>query len=414
MEHIQYQNNRLCLDGVALNDIASEIGTPCYVYSQTAITEAWDQFAHTLGTPERIHYAVKANSNVHILQLLANKGSGFDVVSGGELHRVLMAKGNPKSVVFSGVGKTQAEIETALEAGIGCLHVESAAELYRIQDIARAKNKMARVALRVNPDVDPNSHPYISTGLRNNKFGIEQALAKTLVMEAQHASHVQIIGFACHIGSQITTLAPFLEAADKVLALTDELNSQGLALSYLNLGGGLGVRYELDEPVVEPSEYIAALKQKMGSRALELHLEPGRALVANAGVLLTQVEYLKETESQHWLIIDAGMTELIRPSLYQAWHRVLPLNEPTSGTTLQTVDIAGPVCESSDVMARARALAVQAGDRLAICSAGAYGFCMSSNYNSRLRPAEVLVDGKTWKIIRQRETLADLVRGEVF
>ena len=411
MQSFEYRNGELCVEEVTLESIANHHGTPAYVYSQTAFTQQYQAYSRALGDhPGIICYAVKANSNIGVLNLLAGLGAGFDIVSAGELERVLKAGGDAKKVVFSGVAKTAAEMRRALEVGIHCFNVESQQELERLNQVAAEMNLTAPVSLRVNPDVDANTHPYISTGLKENKFGVDINDAVVLYQHAANLPHIDIKGVDCHIGSQLVSLSPFIDALDHILQLIDQLGELGITIEHLDLGGGLGVIYEDEEP---PSviEYLTKVKQRLADRPLTLIFEPGRYIAANAGVLLTKVEYLKRTAHKNFAIVDAGMNDNIRPSLYQAWQRVLPLKQECSPSDI-CWDIVGPVCETGDFLAKDRLLAVNQGDYLALMSAGAYGFTMSSNYNSRCRPAEIMVSGKTVHVIRQRETIDDLMRGE--
>jgi diaminopimelate decarboxylase len=410
VDHFEYRNGELHAEEVPLADIARRFGTPAYVYSRATLTRHYHAFDKALaGCDHLVCYAVKANSSLAVLQVLARLGSGFDIVSGGELARVLKAGGDPRKVVFSGVGKTAAELRQALLAGIGCFNVESAAELNRLAEIAASLKKRAPVALRVNPDVDPKTHPYISTGLKENKFGIEIAEAERLYLEARALPGIRIAGVACHIGSQLQDLSPYLDALARVLALVDRLQARGIVLEHLDIGGGLGVRYE-DETPPSPAELATAVRGHLADRKLKLMLEPGRAIAGNAGVLLTRVEYVKAGAEKSFAIVDAAMNDLLRPSLYDAWHAVVPV-KPGAGPE-RAYDIVGPVCESGDWLARGRRLALAPGDLVAIRTAGAYGFVMSSNYNTRPRAAEVMVDGAQAHLVRAREELEDLMRGE--
>jgi diaminopimelate decarboxylase len=411
MADFAYRQEVLHAEGVDLRAIAAEFGTPCYVYSRAAIERHWQAFDAAFRTRDHlVCYAVKACSNIAILNLLARLGSGFDIVSVGELERVLAAGGEAGKTVFSGVGKSGGEIRRALEAGIYCFNVESTAELERIDAIAGELGRRAPVSLRVNPDVDARTHPYISTGLKENKFGIPMAEAVALVARAAPMKHVELIGLDCHIGSQLIATAPFEDALDRLLRLVDDLARQGIELRHLDVGGGLGVRYRTEEPP-SPAEYAAALLRRLGDRPGKLLIEPGRAIVANAGLLLTRVEYLKPGEAKNFAIVDAAMNDLIRPALYEAWHEILPVT-PRTDRPAQLYDVVGPVCETGDFLGQGRELSLQPGDLLAVCSAGAYGFAMSSNYNSRPRAAEVLVDGGDSYLIRERESLAALYAGE--
>ncbi len=410
MQHFHYKNNHMFGEGISLADIASRFGTPCYVYSASMLEDNWQAFESAFsGLRHRICYAVKANSNIAILNFFAKKGVGFDIVSQGELERVLAAKGDPKKIVFSGVGKQTAEIIKALEVGIACFDVESLAELERIHYIAEERKTIVNVALRVNPDIDARTHPYISTGLCTNKFGIEYNDVLPLCHKIQKMPSIKLIGVACHIGSQLTELSPFLAASDRMLDLLQQIKAAGITLTHINIGGGLGVQYH-DEKPPTLQEYAEALRKKFENQAIELILEPGRTLVANAGVLLTKVEYIKTTSHKNFAIVDAGMNDLIRPALYDAWHDILPINLRYGDTYYY--DIVGPVCESSDVFGKSRQIALEPGDILAIKTAGAYGFSMSSNYNSRPRPAEIMIkDGKA-HLIRRRESLNELFASE--
>lgn len=397
----------LHLEEVALTILAECYGTPLYAYSATAIASRYHAFTAAFGGhPHRLCFAVKANSNLAVLELLAQLGAGFDIVSGGELERVLRAGGDPAHVVFSGVGKTVAEMERALEVGVACFNVESAAELERLEAVASRLRRTAPVSLRVNPDVDAATHPYISTGLKENKFGIPVATAPALYRHAAHSRWLDVLGIDCHIGSQLTRLDPFVAALDRILELVATLESEGITLEHIDLGGGLGVRYGEEEP---PSiaAYAEAILGRLGNRRETLLFEPGRWLVAEAGVFLTRVEYLKENEGRHFLIVDGAMNDLLRPALYGSFHAVEVVGDTTDAGEALTVDVVGPVCESSDFLAKGRQLAARAGDLLAVHTAGAYGFGMASNYNSRNRPAEVMVKGDRHMLVRRRETLED-------
>jgi diaminopimelate decarboxylase len=412
MTDFHYQQHQLFCEQVSLNQIAEQYGTPSYIYSRAAFTRHFLEYQHALGDHAgMICYAVKANSNIAILKVLAKLGAGFDIVSLGELERVLKAGGDPSRIVFSGVAKTSNEIRRALEVGVYCFNVESSPELIRLNDVAKSMGVIAPVSLRVNPDVDAQTHPYISTGLKENKFGVDIEEAINVYQQAASLSHLNIKGVDCHIGSQLTTIDPFLDALDRVLRLIDRLADLGINIEHLDLGGGLGVTYD-DEKPPAIKDYLEEIIVRIGGRALSLALEPGRSIAANAGVLLTTVEYLKPTRHKNFAIIDAGMNDNIRPSLYQAWQRALPLNETASVEPL-IWDLVGPVCETGDFLAKDRQLALEAGDRIAIMSAGAYGFSMSSNYNSRPRPIEIMVDGDQIHVIRERETIDDLLRGEI-
>lgn len=397
---------QLYLEEVSLQEIAANFGTPTYVYSRAAITENYLAYAQALGDhPGLICYAVKANSNLGVLNVLARLGAGFDIVSAGELERVLKAGGDPSRIVFSGVGKKAEEMARALEVGVACFNVESASELELLSQVACAQNKVARVSLRVNPDVDAQTHPYISTGLKENKFGIDIHDALRVYERAAQLPGIHIKGVDCHIGSQLTSITPFLDALDRLLTLIDQLASLGISIHHLDLGGGLGVTYRQETPP-NPADYISAVKAKIAGRPLALMFEPGRSIVANAGLLLTRVLYLKPTAYKNFAIVDAAMNDLIRPALYQAWQQVVPVNEGTD-TEVRTWDIVGPVCETGDFLAKERQLALKEGDLLAVQSSGAYGFVMSSNYNTRGRAAEVMVDDTQAISVRRRETIAD-------
>ncbi|MCU9946424.1 diaminopimelate decarboxylase [Pseudomonas sp. PDM13] len=410
MDAFTYRDGELFAEGVALSAIAARFGTPTYVYSRSHIEAQYRSYADALaGVPHLVCYAVKANSNLGVLNLLARLGSGFDIVSSGELERVLAAGGAADRIVFSGVGKSRDDMRRALEVGVHCFNVESTEELERLQVVAAEMDMKAPVSLRVNPDVDAGTHPYISTGLKENKFGIAIAAAEAVYLHAASLPNLEVVGVDCHIGSQLTTLAPFLDALDRLLALIDRLAEQGVHIRHLDLGGGLGVRYKDEEPPLA-GDYIKAVRERIGARKLALVFEPGRYIVANAGVLLTQVEYLKHTEHKDFAIIDAAMNDLIRPALYQAWMDVVPV-EPREGEK-HRYDLVGPICETGDFLAKDRDLALAEGDLLAVRSAGAYGFVMSSNYNTRGRAAEVLVDGERAYEVRRRETVEELYAGE--
>ena len=406
----------LMMEDVSLGSIADRFGTPCFVYSKAALTAAFLRLDGALkaarnGRPYLICYAVKANSNLSVLKLFAGLGAGFDIVSGGELMRVLEAGGDPRKVVFSGLGKTAVEMKMALEANIKCFNVESETELERLNQVAARLGAKARISVRVNPDVDAKTHPYISTGLKNNKFGIAFDRALDVYRRARSLSHIQIAGVDCHIGSQLTDDAPLREAMARLVSLADALRKDGIALQHICPGGGIGIVYR-DEPTIDVELYAQALEESLGDRSVELLLEPGRMLVGNAGVLLSRVEFVKPTDTRNFLVIDAAMNDLIRPSLYQAHHEVVMVGAPRADTAERIYDVVGPVCESTDVLAHERALASREGDVVAILSAGAYSFVMSSNYNSRPRAAEVMVDGDQALLVRGRETFDDLVRHE--
>ncbi|WP_415889990.1 diaminopimelate decarboxylase [Neptuniibacter sp. SY11_33] len=411
MDSFEYKNGQLCCEEIALTRVAEEFGTPTYVYSRDALERAYLAYADALeGHDSLVCYAVKANSNIAVLNVLARLGAGFDIVSAGELERVLRAGGDASKVVFSGVGKQPAEIARALEVGIRCFNIESEAELERVNEVAGAEGKVAAISFRVNPDVDAGTHPYISTGLKENKFGIDIDEAVRIYARAAQMENVDVVGMDCHIGSQLTEVTPFLDALDRVLVLVDQLAEQGITIKHLDLGGGLGVCYT-DEVPPTPQEYISEVLKKVEGRDLELIFEPGRSIAANAGVMLTRVEFLKCTGEKNFAIIDGAMNDLIRPSLYSAYQEIVPVMLREGGEEKQW-DLVGPVCETGDFLGKDRALTLEAGDLLAVCSAGAYGFVMASNYNSRGRPAEVMVDDNQFHLIRKRETLADLVKGE--
>ncbi len=412
MDYFNYrENGQLFAEECNLSELAAEHGTPLYVYSRATIERHWHAFDKAAGdVPHLICYAVKANSNLAVLNLLARLGSGFDIVSGGELARVIAAGGDPAKVVFSGVAKTEAEMQEALRQEILCFNLESEPELERLNRVAGEMGKVARISVRVNPDIDAGTHPYISTGLKENKFGVPIERALLLYRRAAQLPNIEIVGIDCHIGSQLTELEPFLEAMDRLLALIDRLASEGIHVHHLDVGGGLGVNYS-DENPPHPEQYAAALKAKLADRDLQLIFEPGRAIVANAGVLLTRVEYLKEGEDRHFAIVDAAMNDLIRPSLYGAWMNIIPADRSLERPA-RRYDVVGPVCETGDFLGKDRELGLAPGDLLVVRSAGAYGFAMSSNYNTRPRAAEVLVDGTDAHLVRQREPLAELWRLE--
>jgi len=411
MSHFTYSGGRLMAEQVALADIAESFGTPCYVYSRAAIEEHWRGYEEAFGNrSHQVCYSVKANGNLAVLNLLARLGSGFDIVSGGELERVLKAGGDTAQVVFSGVGKQGHEIRRALEVGIRCFNVESVSELHHIDSIAREMNKRARVALRINPDIDPGTHPYIATGLNRSKFGIPYEQALDTYRLAQSLEHIEIAGIDCHIGSQITQLSPYIGALEKLTLLCRTLRSQGIPLGHIDIGGGMGIAYRDEQPFTS-REFVRAVCDRLSLPDMEILIEPGRSIVGEAGVLLSRVLYLKETSSRNFAITDAAMNDLLRPALYDAWQRVLPLQEQGRGNP-KCYDLVGPVCESADFLALDRDLDISEGDLLALGSAGAYGFCMSSNYNARPRAAEVMVDGTEFFEVRRRETIDDIVSGE--
>ena len=410
MNHFAYRNGALHAEDLSVATLAERFGTPLYVYSRATLERHYRAFDTALASvPHCVHYAVKANSNLAVLGVLAKLGAGFDIVSGGELFRVLRAGGDPKKIVFSGVGKTAAEMTQALAAGVGCFNVESESELLRLDAVAASRGERARIALRVNPDVDAKTHPYSSTGLKANKFGVSLAEAERLYALAATLPGIDIAGIASHIGSQLLDDAPLLDALDRMLALVDRLAAKDIALTHIDVGGGLGVRYK-DEPTITPAEWAAHLLPRLAGRALEVHCEPGRAIAGNAGILVTRVEAIKAGEEKNFCIVDAAMNDLLRPTLYQAWMDIVPVTP--RGESAKTYDVVGPVCETGDWLGKERALAVREGDLLAVRTAGAYGFTMSSNYNSRGRAAEVMVDGDRATLVRERERFEDLVRGE--
>jgi diaminopimelate decarboxylase len=409
----EYRNGELHCEGVAIAELAGRFGTPLYVYSRAAITAAYQAYASALsGRSALVCYAMKANSNLAVLNVLARLGAGFDIVSGGELERVLAAGGSASKVVFSGVGKSEREIERALAADILCFNVESVAELERIDAVAQRLGTRARISVRVNPDVDARTHPYISTGLKENKFGVSYEETLNVYRDAARRLGLEVVGIDCHIGSQITEIAPYLDTAERILDLVETLEREGITLRHIDFGGGLGIRYQSEEP--PPSaDLVRALLARLDARSLSgksVMFEPGRSIVGNAGMLVTRVEYLKHGEAKHFAIVDAAMNDLLRPTLYDAWMGVVPVRPRRA--TPQTYDIVGPICESGDWLARERLLALASGDLLAVTSAGAYGMAMGSNYNSRPRAAEVMVDGDHAFCVRQRERLEDLYAGE--
>lgn len=412
MDYFQYKDQTLFAEEVTVRAIAEKFDTPCYIYSRATIERHWHAFNNAAGKHDHlICYAVKANSNLGVLSVMAKLGSGFDIVSGGELSRVIEAGGDPAKVVFSGVGKTEHEIELALKKHILCFNVESIPELKRINDVAKKLDIKAPISIRVNPDVDAKTHPYISTGLKANKFGIPRENAIEIYKLAASYSHLDIKGMDCHIGSQLTDIEPFVDALDRMLLLIDELADNGISISHLDVGGGLGVRYQ-DEQPPHPDEYVEALMTRMHARPeLKLIFEPGRAIMANAGILVTKVEFIKQGEEKNFAIVDAAMNDLIRPALYSAWMNIIPAQLSNTNKTAK-YDVVGPICETGDFLGKDRELAIQPGDLLVVRSAGAYGFVMASNYNSRCRPAEVLVDGEQLHLVREREKLKDLWKGE--
>ncbi|TXH05514.1 MAG: diaminopimelate decarboxylase [Nevskiaceae bacterium] len=411
MDHFEFRDGELYAEDVRAADLAMRFGTPCYVYSRATLERHYRAFDEALAAiPHQVCYAVKANSNLAVLNVLARLGSGFDIVSGGELFRVLRAGGDPAKVVFSGVGKTDQEMQDALAANIHCFNVESESELLRLNAVAVSLGQRARIALRVNPDVDAKTHPYISTGLKNNKFGVDIATAEQLYARAARLPGLQVIGVASHIGSQLLDVQPFLDALDRVLALIARLRAAGIALEHIDIGGGLGVRYRDEQPIA-PADWAQALLPRLQGSGLKVMTEPGRAIAGNAGVLLMKVEAIKHTEAKNFAVVDAAMNDLIRPTLYQAWMDIVRVQTRTP-VMPRDYDIVGPVCESGDWLGKERTLALSEGDLLAVRTAGAYGFTMASNYNTRPRAAEVMVDGDQAYLVRARETLDDLVRGE--
>ncbi|MDX2426751.1 MAG: diaminopimelate decarboxylase [Cycloclasticus sp.] len=404
MDHFEYRDNRLHAEDVAVDAIAEQFSTPAYIYSRATLERHWNAFDQAFeGRPHLICYAVKANSNIAVLNILARLGSGFDIVSVGELERVLAAGGQPEKIVFSGVGKRPDEIRRALDVGIRCFNVEVSTELDRINQIAGEMGLIAPISIRVNPDVDAQTHPYISTGLKENKFGLAIDTAFTEYLRASDMPNLKVVGLDCHIGSQLTDVQPFVDALDRALSLLQRLKEKGVEVQHLDLGGGLGIRYRDETPPV-PADYVKALNQKLGDLPYEIILEPGRAIAGNAGILVTKVEYIKATEDKNFAIVDAAMNDLMRPALYQAWQEIIPLNLNAKAQATQ-YDIVGPVCETGDFLGKDRLLALQEGDLLAIRSAGAYGFSMSSNYNSRPRVAEVMVDGDQVHLIGARQSV---------
>ena len=411
----RYENDELMCEEVLLSTLAEQFGTPLYVYSKSAILDAFNVYQTILQeTPHLVCYALKANANLAIIELLAQAGAGFDIVSGGELARVLAAGGDSHKVIYSGVGKTAKEIAFALENEIHCFNVESIPELDRIQEVAASMNKIAPISVRINPNVDAKTHPYISTGLKNNKFGVAYEDCVALYQKAQSLPNIKITGIDCHIGSQITQASPYLDATDKILDLVEALHNQGIELEHIDFGGGIGVRYETTDTPIDMKHLILSLKEKLHARGfghLTMVFEPGRSIIANAGCLLMQTQYIKKTEVKNFLITDASMAEMARPALYDAWMPVYETSKRADRET-QTYEVVGPVCESSDWLAKERQLAVDVGDYLAMMVAGAYGMSMASNYNARPRPAELMIDGETVHVIRERETVESLWSNE--
>ncbi len=412
MDFFNYREGELYAEDVPVEQIAQQHGTPCYIYSRATLERHFHAFDKALGDhPHLICYAVKANSNLAVLNVMARLGSGFDIVSLGELERVLAAGGDPKKVIFSGVAKREDEMQRALELGIYCFNVESAPELERLNNVAASMGKQAPISIRVNPDVDAGTHPYISTGLKENKFGTDVKNAMVLYQRAAQMVNIKILGMDCHIGSQLTQMAPFLDALDRLLAMVDDLAGMGIQIEELDLGGGLGVRY-VDETPPEPAEFAAAVFERLRDRPLKILLEPGRAIAGNAGILVTKVEYLKQTEFKRFAIVDGAMNDLLRPSLYSAWQNIISVAPREEGEN-EFYDVVGPICETGDFLGKDRTLNIEPGDLLAVRTAGAYGFTMSSNYNSRPRICEIMVDGEQTHVIRKRETIESLFADEV-
>ena len=411
MDYFQHKNGSLFAEEVDLRSVASAVGTPCYVYSRATLERHWRAFDGVFaGRDHLVCYAVKANSSLAILNVLARLGSGFDIVSVGELERVLKAGGDPGKVVFSGVGKTAAEMRRALEVGIYCFNVESVPELDRLNQVAGEMGQSAPVSIRVNPDVDAKTHPYISTGLKQNKFGVDISNALSIYEHAHGLAHLNIVGVDCHIGSQLSEVDPFVDSLKRLIELIEQLKAKGINLHHIDVGGGLGITYQ-DETPPSPQDYAAAILKELKDQGLKIILEPGRSIAGNAGVLLTKVQYIKPGSEKNFAIVDAAMNDLLRPALYQAWQAIVPV-QPRDNTPSMIYDVVGPICETGDFLGKDRELAIESGDLLAIRSSGAYGFTMSSNYNSRPRAAEVMVDGDQYHIIRQRESIEDLVKGE--
>lgn len=410
MDYFNYRDDRLFAEDVAIDDIIKEHGSPCYIYSRATFERHWRAFDDALSAHDHlVCFAVKANSNLAVLNVLAKIGAGFDIVSGGELERVLAAGGEASKIVFSGVGKTATEMRRALEVSIRCFNVESEAELILLNDVAAEMKVIAPVSIRVNPNVDAKTHPYISTGLKENKFGIDISLAPEIYGRASKMSNLKIEGVDCHIGSQLTETRPFIDALDLVLALIDQLVDMGVNIHHLDLGGGLGIQYR-DETPPAPAEYAKALSEKLEGRNLQILIEPGRAIAGNAGILVTQVEFIKSNDEKHFAIVDAAMNDLMRPALYSAWQDIVPVNKKDGHS--QRYDIVGPICETGDFLGKDRELILEAGDLLAVRSSGAYGFTMSSNYNTRPRVAEIMVDGDKVHVVRERETVESLYANE--
>ncbi|GIT21812.1 MAG: diaminopimelate decarboxylase [Pseudomonadota bacterium] len=410
MDHFNYKGDSLFAEDITVTDIAAQYGTPCFIYSRATLERHYRVYAEALaGHPHKICFAVKANSNLGVLNVLARLGAGFDIVSGGELDRVLAAGGDASKIIFSGLGKTTNEIRKGLDVGIHCFNVESEAELMRISEVAQAEGKVAPISVRVNPDVDAGTHPYISTGLKENKFGIPAANAIDLYRSAAKMDGLSITGIDFHIGSQLTTVEPFLDAIDRILEMVDELDEEGIKISHFDMGGGLGVSYGQEIPP-HPSELIALVQEKFTDREMEIVVEPGRSIAANAGIFVTRIEYLKNNEHKKFAIVDGAMNDLIRPALYSAWQEIIPVEKSSEAAAIY--DVVGPICESSDFLGKDRELSIAAGDLLAVRSAGAYGFVMSSNYNTRPRVAEIMVDCSNSYLVREREIVAELFANE--
>jgi diaminopimelate decarboxylase len=410
MDYFEYRGDTLFAEEVNVTDIALEHGTPCFIYSRATLERHLRAYQTCLGeAPQMICFAVKANSNLAVLNVLARLGAGFDIVSGGELERVIAAGGDPGKVIFSGLGKSEMEIEQALKAGIFCFNVESAPELTRIDAVASRLNLQAKISVRVNPDVDAGTHPYISTGLKDNKFGLASAQALEVYRQAATLGGIEVVGIDCHIGSQLTSLAPFLDAVDHLLVLVDRLHSENIHLRHLDIGGGLGVSYGQEQPP-QPADLIAAVNSLLADRKMTLIVEPGRSIAANAGIFVTRVEYIKCSEHKNFAIVDGAMNDLLRPALYNAWQEIIPVTRGSGASA--TYDVVGPICESADFLGKDRKLQLTGGELLAVRSAGAYGFVMSSNYNSRPRAPEIMVDGSNVHLVRRRESLGDQLEME--
>ena len=411
MDYFQHKNGVMFAEDVDLRSVVSDVGTPCYVYSRATLERHWHAFNDVFAEHDHlVCYAVKANSSLAVLNILARLGSGFDIVSVGELERVLKAGGDPGKVVFSGVGKTAEEMRRALEVGIYCFNVESTPELDRLNQVAGEMGQRAPVSIRINPDVDAKTHPYISTGLKQNKFGIDISSALSIYEHAHGLEHLNVVGVDCHIGSQLSEVDPFVDSLRRLIALIGQLKARGINLHHVDVGGGLGITYQ-DETPPSPQDYAAAILNELKDQGLKIILEPGRAIAGNAGVLLTEVQYIKPGTEKNFAIVDAAMNDLLRPALYQAWQAIVPV-QPRDDASSMIYDVVGPICETGDFLGKDRDLAIASGDLLAIRSAGAYGFTMSSNYNTRPRAAEVIVDGDQYHVVRQRESFDDLVKGE--